>query len=76
MSHTQFQEGTTSTPITCEWANDVDAVTYQDAGPTASRPAVPRKIGMVWFDTQLGYPVWCSQIVPSVIWVDSSGVAC
>lgn len=42
-------------------------------GPTVSRPT-PQVIGQFWFDTTLGFPVWCSQLSP-VTWVTASGVA-
>jgi len=43
------------------------------SGSTLSRP-VPTFIGQPYFDTTLGFMVWCSQILPS-IWVDAAGVA-
>lgn len=70
---TAFQESETTTPITASWANDVNAAVYKDAGPTASRPQIPRKIGMQYFDTDLKMPIYCLQIVPTVIWVNSAG---
>lgn len=41
------------------------------SGSTASRPTTPL-IGMEYFDTTLGKPVWCKSTSPSV-WVDSAG---
>jgi hypothetical protein len=43
------------------------------SGPTTSRP-VPVFVGQPFFDTTLGYMVWCSQITPS-IWADAAGVS-
>lgn len=43
------------------------------SGPTTNRP-VPSFIGQTYFDTTLGYPVWASQILPS-IWVDAAGIS-
>lgn len=42
------------------------------SGPTANRP-VPSVVGQVYFDTDLGFPVWAKQISPA-IWVAASGV--
>jgi hypothetical protein len=43
------------------------------SGPTSQRPN-PTFIGQPYFDTTLGFMVWCSQILPAV-WVDSAGVS-
>jgi hypothetical protein len=42
------------------------------AGPTLGRP-IPVFIGQPYFDTTLGFMVWCSQILPA-LWVDAAGV--
>lgn len=44
------------------------------SGPTSSRPVPPSFIGQFYFDTTLGFPIWVSQISPTV-WVDSAGVS-
>ena len=41
-------------------------------GTPQSRPT-PIAIGDNYFDTQLGKPIWCKQISPSIIWVDATG---
>jgi len=41
-------------------------------GPTANRPPKPPLYG-TYFDTTLGYPIWVSQVTPSVKWVNASG---
>lgn len=41
---------------------------------TVGRPT-PTVIGQMDFDTTLNQPVWCKQVTPSVIWVNSAGVA-
>jgi len=43
------------------------------SGPTSSRPT-PLAVGQSYFDTTLGFMVWCKQIIP-VIWVNAAGVA-
>jgi hypothetical protein len=43
-------------------------------GTTAQRPALPA-LWQPYFDTSLGFPIWCSQNTPSIIWVDSAGVS-
>lgn len=42
------------------------------SGTTSGRP-IPTFIGQPYFDTTLGFMVWCSQIIPA-LWVDSAGV--
>ena len=42
------------------------------SGPTSSRP-IPTFVGQSYFDTTLGYTVWCKQLSPT-IWVDAAGV--
>jgi hypothetical protein len=42
------------------------------SGPTSARP-VPTFLGQPYFDTTLGFMVWCSQILPA-LWVDAAGV--
>lgn len=42
------------------------------SGPTLGRP-VPTFVGQPYFDTTLGFMVWCSQLIPS-LWVDAAGV--
>jgi hypothetical protein len=43
------------------------------SGPTPGRP-VPSFLGQPYFDTTLGFMVWCSQISPA-LWVDAAGVS-
>jgi hypothetical protein len=49
-------------------------------GPTSGRPASPT-LWQVYLDTDLGsvaghaVPIWCTQITPSIIWCNSSGVS-
>lgn len=42
------------------------------SGVTANRP-IPVLVGQPYFDTTLGFMVWCKQIAPA-IWVDAAGV--
>lgn len=44
------------------------------SGPTANRPSPPAFIGQPYFDTTLGFMVWCKTISPAV-WVTASGVS-
>jgi len=41
-------------------------------GTTAQRPVVP-VLFQSYFDTTLGIPITCSQITPSIIWVNGAG---
>lgn len=45
-----------------------------NSGATSQRPTSPI-VGQEYFDVQLGKPIWCKQVVPSIIWVDSAGSA-
>lgn len=61
-------------------ANQVNANTAAIAsiggasgGPTGSRPSPPA-LYQAYFDTTLGYTIWCSQVSPAV-WVNASGVS-
>lgn len=42
-------------------------------GTTAGRPASPYRY-QYYFDTDLGQPIFASQITPSVVWVNAAGV--
>lgn len=43
------------------------------SGPTSNRPPTPSLLGQGYFDTTLGFMVWCSQLSPA-LWVDAAGV--
>lgn len=43
------------------------------SGPTANRP-IPTTVSQAYFDTDLGYMIWCKQFNPTVIWVNAAGV--
>lgn len=42
-------------------------------GTTAQRPTSP-VISQPYLDTTLGIPIWCSQVSPTVKWIDAAGV--
>lgn len=42
-------------------------------GTTAKRPTLNLYIGLQYFDTTLGYPVFVKRVSPSIIWVNASG---
>ena len=46
--------------------------TLPTGGSTSSRPVSP-VLYQLYFDTTLGFPVWCISISPNV-WVDAAGV--
>jgi hypothetical protein len=46
--------------------------TNNSSGTTANRP-ININIGHTHFDTTLNKPIWCKQVTPSIIWVDSTG---
>lgn len=46
------------------------------SGTTAKRPTENLYIGRVYFDTTLGYPIWCSAFAAGAspaTWVDATG---
>lgn len=43
-------------------------------GTTANRPTKNLWIGLSYFDTTLGFPVFVKQISPSIVWVRYDGV--
>jgi hypothetical protein len=62
------------TPAWAQWVSRVHAAVsalYQ-SGPTASRPTSLLWVGRVFFDTDLGKPVWVKAAKPAV-WVDATG---
>ena len=42
-------------------------------GATSARPTTNLYVGLSYFDTTLGYPVFVKQVSPSVVWVNASG---
>ena len=42
-------------------------------GPTAARPVNNLYIGLPYFDTTLGYPVFVAQVSPSIVWTAVGG---
>ena len=80
-----FQEGPTQTPIPASWLNAVHEalfgsgvgtgfVVFAGAGPTANRPTQP-VLNSMYIDSDLKSPIWCTEISPSIVWVNSAGVA-
>lgn len=64
-----------NTPV--EWVAWYEAVfkaAQPIGGTTAQRPTAPVQYQQ-YFDTTLGYPIWCSQVTPSVAWVDATGAS-
>lgn len=45
------------------------------SGPTAGRPIKNLYVGQFYFDTTLGYPVWCKTTGASPVWVNATGAA-
>lgn len=80
-----FQEGQTQTPIPASWLNAVQEalfgsgagtgfVVFAGYGPTINRPTQP-VLNSMYIDSDLKEPVWCTEISPSIVWVNSAGVA-
>lgn len=42
-------------------------------GATGSRPSVQVYVGMEFFDTSLGKPIWLKVVGPPTVWVDATG---
>ena len=66
----------TPAPAWAQWTSLVNqTVTAQRmSGSTANRPTKGLWIGRVYFDTDLGHPVWVQSVNPAV-WVDATGGA-
>lgn len=45
------------------------------SGTTAQRPTKGLEIGLPFFDTTLGKPIWIKTVTPAVAWVDATGAA-
>jgi hypothetical protein len=45
------------------------------SGATGSRPSTGLYVGLQYFDSTLGYPVWVRTVGPPTVWVNSSGGA-
>jgi hypothetical protein len=43
------------------------------SGTTANRPTSSLYVGLSYFDSDLGKPIYCKQFNPSIIWVDCNG---
>ena len=52
----------------------IASLTSGAGGPTTGRPASPL-LYQSYFDTTLGFTVWCSQLTPSIVWVNAFGVS-
>lgn len=62
------------------WFTEVGnlAATAAQSGATANRPTSENFVGRTYFDTDLGYPVWISNIdatTKAVTWVNASGTS-
>lgn len=62
------------------WFTEVGnlAATAGQSGATANRPTSENFVGRTYFDTDLGYPVWISNIdatTKAVTWVNASGAS-
>ncbi len=53
--------------ITQLWAKQTPTI-----GTTAQRPTTNLELGMIYFDSTLGKPIWLKSVAPSV-WVDGVG---
>jgi hypothetical protein len=42
-------------------------------GVTAARPTTGLYVGLAFYDTTLGYPVFVHRVTPSVIWHNAAG---
>jgi hypothetical protein len=53
-------------------AIDNKIAALQQKGATADRPLTPT-VGLVFFDTTLGKPIWCKEVGSPNIWIDGTG---
>jgi hypothetical protein len=64
--------------FTSEWAGWFSTAqriltAASSSGPTTSRPTAGQFVGMPYFDTTLGIPVWLKTPGSSPVWVNASG---
>jgi hypothetical protein len=66
-----------SKPMWSGWFSTVQRILQatSSSGPTTMRPTSNLYIGQFWFDTTLGYPVWCKTAGASPVWVNGAGAA-
>jgi hypothetical protein len=74
-------ENNQATPAFSQWLQTIDYFQHQakTSGPSSLRPTkapsgslATRWVGMAYFDTTKGYPVWLKSINPDV-WVNAQG---
>jgi hypothetical protein len=70
-----FQGNGDFTPPWAGWWSTIQNILFatSSSGPTASRPTTNLYVGRFWFDTTLGYPVWCKSLGSSPVWVNATG---
>lgn len=63
------------TPIWQAWVHSIQQWLgpQGQTGITSARPTKSLYIGLSYFDTTLGYPVFVKQVSPSIVWVNASG---
>jgi hypothetical protein len=66
------QVGKLTNDVVKDW-NTVYQYVMGLSGTTANRPSSNLYVGLSYFDTNLGKPIYCKQFNPSIIWVDSTG---
>jgi hypothetical protein len=65
------QVGKLTNDVVKDW-NIVYSYVMGMSGPTVNRPTSNLYVGVQYFDTTLGKPIYCKQLSP-IIWVDSTG---
>jgi hypothetical protein len=66
------QVGKLTNDVVKDW-NAVYSYVMGLSGSTAKRPTSYLYVGLPYFDIDLGKPIYCKQITPTIIWVDSTG---
>lgn len=73
--HIQDADGMTK-PSWATWFSQLYMIAFasQQSGATVNRPVIGVWVGRVYFDTDLGIPVWVKSVAAGVAtWVDASG---
>jgi hypothetical protein len=70
-----MNSGARFTPPWAGWFSTVQRILTADSssGPTTGRPTSGQYVGMPYFDTTLGYPVWLKTPGSSPVWVNATG---
>lgn len=72
--HTRYEPNTKSIHVVNTDNQRTDETVLQPVKMGTTRPpSLEVRKGMMFFDENLGKPIWCKQVSPSIVWVDATG---